>query len=62
MLDTLLDLTWRNPLFMLVVIGAIWFVPGIVIRRIAEERYTNSKKEAQAKAISKLYPSKNKTE
>ena len=58
MLDTLLNLTWRNPLFMLVVIGAIWFIPGIVIRRIAEKRYKASKDETQAKAISRLYPKK----
>ena len=58
MLDTLLNLTWRNPLFMLVVIGAIWFIPGIVVRRIAEKRYKASKAEAQAQAISKLYPKK----
>jgi len=58
MLDTLLDLTWRNPLFMLVVIMVIWFLPGIVVRRIAEKTYQASKAEAQAKAISKLYPKK----
>ncbi len=61
MLDTLLDLTWRNPLFMLVVIGAIWFLPGIVIRRIAETRYKASKEEAQSNAISRLYPKKDST-
>ena len=58
MLETLLNLTWRNPLFMLVVIGAIWFIPGIVVRRIAEKKYKDSKEEAQAKAISRLYPKK----
>ena len=58
MLDTLLDLTWRNPIFMLVVIVVIWYLPGIVIRRIAEKGYKASKEEAQAKAISKLYPKK----
>ena len=58
MIDMLLDLTWRNPLFMFVVIGVIWFLPGIVVRRIAGERYKASKKEAQDKAISKLYPKK----
>jgi len=57
-----LNLTWRNPLFMLVVIGAIWFIPGIVVRRIAEKRYKASKEEAQAKAISKLYPKNNSTQ
>ena len=58
MLDTLLDLTWRNPLFMLVVIMVIWFLPGIVVRRIAEKKYQASKAETQEKAISKLYPKK----
>tara|TARA_A100001037_G_C14699159_1_gene435192 strand:- start:345 stop:488 length:144 start_codon:yes stop_codon:yes gene_type:complete len=43
---------------MLVVIGAIWFIPGIVIRRIAENRYNASKEKAQAQAISRLYPKK----
>tara|TARA_B100000029_G_scaffold488580_1_gene545302 strand:+ start:1105 stop:1248 length:144 start_codon:yes stop_codon:yes gene_type:complete len=47
---------------MLVVIGAIWFIPGIVVRRIAEKRYKASKEEAQAKAISKLYPKNNSTQ
>ncbi len=58
MIETLLDLTWRNPIFMFAVIGIIWFLPGIVIRRIAEKRYKASKKEAQAEAISRLYPKK----
>ena len=58
MLDTLLNLTWRNPIFMLLVIGVIWFIPGIVVRRIAEKKYKASKDEAQAKAIAKLYPKK----
>ena len=56
MLNTFLDLTWKNPIFMFVVIGAIWFIPGIVVRRIAEKRYKASKAEAQAKAIARLYP------
>ena len=49
-------MTWYNPIFMLVVLGAIWFIPGIVLRRIAEKRYTVSKAEEQAKRIARLYP------
>jgi len=56
MMNNLLDLTWRNPIFMLVVIVTIWYIPGIVARRIAEKRDKASKEEAQAKAISRLYP------
>ena len=41
---------------MIVVIGTVWFVPGIVLRRIAEKRYKAAKSEAQAKKISRLYP------
>ncbi len=58
MLDELLKLTYYNPIFMLVAIGAIWFIPGIIIRRIAEKRYKNASEETQAKKISRLYPQK----
>ena len=56
MLNNFLDMTWRNPVFMIIVIGAVWFIPGIIIRRIAEKRYTKQKEDTQAKMISKLYP------
>ena len=59
MIDIFLKMTWGNPIFMIVAIGAIWFVPGIVIRRLAEERYKASKQKAQAKKIASLYPPKN---
>ena len=58
MLHNLLLLTWYNPIFMMVAIGAIWFIPGLVVRRIAETRYIDAKAKKQAKAIEKLYPKK----
>ena len=55
---TLLEMTWYNPLFMINTIGAIWFIPGIIIRRVAEKRYLASKAKKQADAIERLYPKK----
>ena len=56
MLEKFLQMTWYNPIFMLVLIGSCWFIPGIIVRRIAESRYNASRKEAQARKISRLYP------
>ena len=56
MFDKLLQMTWYNPIFMLVFIGAMWFVPGIIVRRIAEKRYKDEKARTQAMKIAKLYP------
>ena len=56
MLDNFLRMTWYNPIFMVVVICAVWFIPGIVIRRIAENRFKIAKAKDQAKRISRLYP------
>ena len=58
MINEFLRLTWYNPIFMIVLIGAAWFVPGILIRRFAEERYKASKAKSQAEKIAKLYPQK----
>ncbi len=54
----LADLTINNPIFIFAVVTLIWFLPGLVIRRIAEKRYQVSKAEAQSKAIARLYPPK----
>ena len=58
MLNTFLDMTWRNPIFMAVAIGTIWFLPGIVVRRIAEKKYMDAKAKKQTKDIERLYPKK----
>tara|TARA_B100000700_G_C14829969_1_gene754015 strand:- start:501 stop:686 length:186 start_codon:yes stop_codon:yes gene_type:complete len=56
MLENFLKMTWYNPIFMIVLIGSLWFIPGIIIRRIAENRYKFEKKANQARKIAKLYP------
>ena len=54
--DEFLKLTWYNPVFMLVAIGSIWFVPGLIVRRITEAKIKQSKIEAQNQKIARLYP------
>ena len=56
MLDIFLKLTWYNPVFMIVFIAVIWFLPGIIIRRVIERRLSAQKAKNQAEAIAKLYP------
>ena len=51
MIDNLLRMTWYNPIFMFVAIGALWFLPGILFRRIAENRYQKKIADEQAKKI-----------
>ena len=59
MLDALLQMTFYNPIFMIVTIGIIWFLPGIVVRRFAEKRYKDAKAKTQAEKIARLYPKQN---
>ena len=54
--NTLLDMTINNPIFIFAVITVIWFIPGIIVRKIKETKQRNKKKETQADAIQKLYP------
>ncbi len=54
--NNLLQMTVYNPLFVLVAITVIWFLPGILVRRIVQRRFKASKIDAQAKAIARLYP------
>ena len=53
---TLLDMTINNPIFIFAVITVIWFIPGIIVRRLKETKQLNKKKKNQADAIQKLYP------
>ena len=53
-----LEMTWYNPIFMIVAITSIWFVPGLVLRSILERRYKASKAAVQANKIARLYPKK----
>ena len=54
--NTLLDMTINNPIFIFTVITVIWFIPGVIVRRVREIKQTNKKKKNQADAIRKLYP------
>ena len=53
---TLLDMTINNPIFIFALITVIWFIPGIIVRRLNETKQLNKKKKNQADAIKKLYP------
>ena len=52
----LIDMTINNPIFIFAVITVVWFIPGIIVRRLKETKQLNKKKENQADAIKKLYP------
>ena len=59
---TLLDMTINNPLFIFALITVIWFIPGLLVRRINDLKQTKKKEKKQADAIKKLYPNtKDKT-
>ena len=53
---TLLDMTINNPIFIFAVITVIWFIPGIIVRRINETKKIKIKKKTQDDAIKRLYP------
>ncbi len=54
--NILLDMTINNPIFIFALITVIWFIPGILVRRINELKQTKKLKKRQADAINKLYP------
>ncbi len=54
--STLLDMTINNPLFIFSLITVIWFIPGIIVRRINEIKRLKKKEKKQADDIKKLYP------
>ena len=54
--NILLDMTINNPIFIFAVIIVIWFIPGILVRRINELKQIKKTKKRQADAINKLYP------
>jgi len=49
-------MTINNPIFIFTVITVIWFIPGVIVRRVKEIKQINKKKKNQADAIKKLYP------
>ena len=57
--NDLLNMTINNPIFIFAVITIIWFIHGIIVRRITEDKKENKRKKLQNDAIAKLYPKKN---
>ena len=53
---TLLDMTINNPIFIFALITVIWFIPGIIVRRLNELKQMKKKEKIQSDAIKKLYP------
>ena len=56
----IIQLTWRNPAFMAVVIALIWLIPQLLIRKIMSENYEKKKLYKQKQKIQKLYPTQPK--
>ena len=54
--STIADMTVNNPIFILTLITVIWFIPGIIVRRINTSTKIKKKEKKQADAIKKLYP------
>ena len=54
--DTIVDMTINNPIFIFTLITVIWFIPGIIVRRINNMKQVEKKEKRQADAIKKLYP------
>ena len=54
--SVLLDMTINNPIFIFALITVIWFIPGILVRRINESKQIKKKQKSQADAIKSLYP------
>ena len=54
--STLLNMTINNPIFIFSLITVIWFMPGIIVRRLNELNQIKKKEKIQSDAIKKLYP------
>ncbi|MBW3042233.1 hypothetical protein [Prochlorococcus marinus] len=54
--NTLIDMTINNPIFVFAIITVIWFIPGIIVRRVNEQKQIKRKQKLQDDAIKKLYP------
>ena len=52
----LLDMTINNPIFIFALIIVMWFIPGILVRRLNDLKQIKKKEKYQADAIKKLYP------
>jgi len=58
MIEIIINLTWRNPIFMGTLIISLWFIPGLILRKYSKDKETSSKAKIQEEKISRLYPKK----
>jgi len=49
-------MTINNPIFIFALITVIWFIPGIIVRRINEVKQRKKKQRIQDESIQRLYP------
>ena len=56
MFDQIAYMTWKNPIFMLLFFGILWYLPGLIVRRRSEFLYLKRKEAARQDKLSKLYP------
>ena len=58
MLDQIAIMTWKNPIFMIIFFGALWYLPGILLRRRQEYLIQSKREKARVDKLEKLYPNK----
>ena len=56
LIQEIIRLTWRNPIFMAIAIALVWLIPQLFIRKIMSKKYEQRKIEIQKNKIQKLYP------
>ena len=56
LIQDIIRLTWRNPIFMAISIALVWLIPQLFIRKIMAKKYEERKIEIQKNKIQKLYP------
>tara|TARA_Y100000589_G_scaffold298352_1_gene306844 strand:- start:21 stop:224 length:204 start_codon:yes stop_codon:yes gene_type:complete len=57
LIEKIIQMTWRNPAFMAIAIALVWLIPQLLIRKIMNQNYKESKLKKQKRKIEKLYPS-----
>ncbi len=55
-IEQIASMTWRNPLFMLVFFSALWYLPGLILRRRKYILDEKNRIDKQRKRIASLYP------
>ncbi len=56
LIQEIIRLTWKNPVFMAIAIASVWLIPQLLIRNILSKKYEQRKIEIQKNKIQKLYP------